>query len=305
MKRNKWLSGILLMGILVFGACSKFDSKYNIFLPIVQNTLDSTTSTSATFSITVIDQGLPPDTAQGLCWGTSPNPTYDSGNSIIVSDTAGLATDKTQFNIQITGLTPRTTYYARAYAINVKDKKRQIGYGSQITFRTPAVSPYYMGEYWAGGYVFYLDTTGQHGLVCDTTDLSINVAGTVSDSMVWNVRKDTLIATGTGIDSGAYNTQNFLAYYGYDSTSAVFACKTYNGGGYTDWWLPSKDELNQIYLNLYSRGFGNLSPTGIYWSSSEFLADEGYYAWSQYFGDGYQYYFNQGLSLRVRAVRAF
>ena len=153
-------------------------------------------------------------------------------------------------------------------------------------------------KFLAGGLVCYIDTTGQHGLVCDTTDLG-------GDSVVWNNLNDTLISTSTDIGTGYTNTQNLIAYYGNDSISAPALCINYRGGGFSDWFLPSKDELNQIYLNLYSRGFGNLSPTGIYWSSSEYIYNGAYYAWSQYFNNGYQYYFSQGLYLKVRAVRAF
>jgi hypothetical protein len=53
--------------------------------------------------------------------------------------------------------------------------------------------------------------------------------------------------------------------------------------GYTGWRLPSRDELNFIYLNLYKRNIGNIT-CGIYWAENEL---EGDMTWVQYMGDGY------------------
>jgi len=69
--------------------------------------------------------------------------------------------------------------------------------------------------------------------------------------------------------------------------------------GYSDWFLPSKDELNQLYLqkNVVG-GFANDD----YYSSSEYNASA---AWFQYFGTGYQERDNKIDPDYVRAVRAF
>jgi hypothetical protein len=71
-------------------------------------------------------------------------------------------------------------------------------------------------------------------------------------------------------------------------------------GGYSDWYLPSKDELNQLYINKVAiGGFAD----GYYWSSTEL---NNYGAWRQLFYNGYQSnYFNKDASSYVRAVRAF
>ena len=276
----------------MLSACSKFDIKA-IRIYYLKNTLDSTTTTSATISVVRFNKPTSPFIQQGICWSTNPSFTYDSINNIKESDTAS------SYNVVITGLSPGITYYAHAYAINVINSKNDTTYSDKIlTFRTPAITPYFFGEPMFGGLIFYIDTTGQHGLVCGTTDLG-------GDSVFWNNSNDTLISTSTDIGTGYTNTQNLITYYGNDSISAPALCVNYRGGGYTDWFLPSKDELNQMYINLYSKGFGNFSSTGSYWSSSEYIYNGGYYAWSQYFNNGYQYYFNQGLYLKVRAVRAF
>jgi len=70
-------------------------------------------------------------------------------------------------------------------------------------------------------------------------------------------------------------------------------------GGYSDWYLPSKDELDQLYLNRVAiGGFANL----FYWSSTEF--DNGG-AWIQYFLNGNQFGNGKYDNVVVRAVRAF
>jgi hypothetical protein len=69
--------------------------------------------------------------------------------------------------------------------------------------------------------------------------------------------------------------------------------------GKTDWHLPSKDELNQLFINRATVG-GFFA--GNYLSSSELLANA---AWGQSFITGFQVGFNKTSSIAVRPVRAF
>ena len=96
--------------------------------------------------------------------------------------------------------------------------------------------------------------------------------------------------------------------------TAVSLCSNLTLGGYSDWFLPSKDELNLMWTNLAdsdSTGSnsgvtdsGNLGDfaASVYWSSTE---DDSGYAWFQYFTIGSQYRYNKNNSFNVRAVRAF
>ena len=70
-------------------------------------------------------------------------------------------------------------------------------------------------------------------------------------------------------------------------------------GGYSDWYLPSKDELNQLYINKVAVG-GFAS--NYYWCSTE---DDYVDARTQDFANGTQYYYNKFANLAVRSVRAF
>jgi hypothetical protein len=80
--------------------------------------------------------------------------------------------------------------------------------------------------------------------------------------------------------------------------------RAYAGGGYTDWFLPSKGELNRMYdhKDVLEAAAGFTSFCGVYWSSTEYDRLD---AWLQYFYDGKQASGNKGYTTIVRAVRAF
>lgn len=87
-----------------------------------------------------------------------------------------------------------------------------------------------------------------------------------------------------------------------DWNSAKTACEELILNGYSDWHLPSKEELNSVYVNLKQIGVGGFANNS-YWSSTEanYVND----AWVQYFGNGRQGYDGKGYEYPVRAVRAF
>ena len=69
----------------------------------------------------------------------------------------------------------------------------------------------------------------------------------------------------------------------------------------TKWRLPTENELNKMYKNLFREGIGGFA-NDYYWSSSE---DDSSGAWYQLFFDGYQGCLYKYDDARVRAVRAF
>jgi hypothetical protein len=87
----------------------------------------------------------------------------------------------------------------------------------------------------------------------------------------------------------------------YDWYDALSVARDYRGGGYSDWRLPTKDELNLIYQNL--KNIGNWGDND-YWSSSE-EEDNSSNAWEQWFNEGSQTTSPKGYSWAVRAVRDF
>jgi hypothetical protein len=86
-----------------------------------------------------------------------------------------------------------------------------------------------------------------------------------------------------------------------DWNSAKTACEELILNGYSDWHLPSKEELNSVYVNLNQIGVGGFADD-VYWSSTE--SDSGN-AWGQGFSSGRQYNDGKGNKYNVRAVRAF
>jgi hypothetical protein len=160
-----------------------------------------------------------------------------------------------------------------------------------------------IGQNYQGGKVAYILVSGDpgydanrpHGLIAATSDQSTGIR--------WYNGNYTLIGTtGTAIGTGLSNTNTIIAIQGNVAISyAAGLAKAHNGGGYTDWYLPSKDELNKLFLNRAAiGGFTNFN----YWSSTENENDNGR-AWGQYFFNGFQNYFVKNNTYHVRAVRAF
>jgi hypothetical protein len=175
-----------------------------------------------------------------------------------------------------------------------------------------AAGTYSVGDFAQGGIVFWVDETGQHGLICAKSDQSGGkrwYAGTYGFSQ----------ARGDGLYSGEANTNVIVATHvaiGDDqsfSDHAALICFilqiTEGGTTYGDWYLPSKYELNLMYDNkatIDATALANegeaFSPT-YYWSSLEVSFET---AWGQNFNTGTQ--LNRFLKeelLRVRAIRAF
>ena len=102
----------------------------------------------------------------------------------------------------------------------------------------------------------------------------------------------------TSIGAGRKNTDLIIAT---DATAPTAkACKDYRGpNNLTDWFLPSKDELTQLYT---TRSFVGNMTTSTYWSSSQYNGTD---AWSRNFYNGQQGYYVKGYAGGVRAIRAF
>jgi hypothetical protein len=162
---------------------------------------------------------------------------------------------------------------------------------------------HYIGESYGGGKVFYVYDNGKHGLIAATSNQST--------AMRWyggsytNTR-----ARGDGVGAGLKNTAIIIANQGAvdGNEFAATVCNEYSVtetvGGittiYGDWYLPSKHELNLLYLQkTVVGGVAN----GIYWSSTEY---DDKYAWGQGFSSGSQSSnLGKEFAFYVRAIRAF
>ena len=157
---------------------------------------------------------------------------------------------------------------------------------------------HFIGENYGGGIVFYVYDNGQHGLIAATADQTTGIRWHGGTNTITRARAD-------GIGAGLKNTALIIANQGPVNGNAFAAtvCNensvTAGGVTYGDWYLPSKYELNLLYLQkTVVGGFAS----AWYWSSSEFNFDV---AWGQLFLNGNQSSFAKGFPLYVRAVRAF
>ena len=171
--------------------------------------------------------------------------------------------------------------------------------GKQVT----AITGVAIGDAYQGGKVAYIlvsgdpgyDANTQHGLIAATSDQ------TNSDGIRWYNGKFVTCATETTIGTGSANTTAIISSQGAIATSyAAGLARAYESGGYTDWYLPSIEELSKLYSNLSIVGNFNIYKN--YWSSSQDIANS---AWIKNFNDGFESTSSTPGYSVVRAVRAF
>jgi hypothetical protein len=163
------------------------------------------------------------------------------------------------------------------------------------------------GKTYEGGLIFYLNTSDGTGLLaapfnlgeqnifwgCPMTDL----AGLPN---VEDFPEDPETAESAKLGDGRANTEVILAECGEDGSAAKL-CADLEASGKDDWFLPSREELSLIYLNLKVKGHGDF-PDDFYWTSTEF--NDGA-AWGIAFNSGASSSIPKGVGYRARPVRAF
>ncbi len=227
----------------------------------------------------VTSDGGSPVTTRGVCWSLTTNPTI---NNIHSHDGEGTGA----FISSITNIEPSTIYFVRSYATNVVGTS----YGNEVVFTTLPPQKYHVGQSYAGGIIFYIDTTGQHGLIAAISDQSTETQ--------WGCIFTEIGGTLTGIGSGETNTTRIVNGCG-SSNIAARICNNLVLNGYSDWFLPSKDELELLYnLKEVIGGF----TSNFYLSSSEASSS---LAWGKHFGNGYMNIDYKDANNYVRAIRKF
>jgi len=276
MKTVRLLFMVVVVTLLVFTACSRDPKIKNI--AVGPDTASGNRGQSIQFIAAVVGSNNPP---QAVTW-------------TVTGGTEGTTIGNADGELKIGKA--ETAETLEVIATSIFDPKKS---GKAIV----TVSDHFTRGP-GGGIVFY-----DKGSISDGWRY-LEAAPASSEFMAtWGLNGVEFSATSTGIGTGKANTTaiiNRLKTSG-ESGKAAQLCAALSINGFNDWFLPSKDELNEMYQKFRA---GGINSSNWYWSSS--VGDHTMYgAWSQRFSDGYQssnyddYYSNRGHQLSVRAVRAF
>jgi hypothetical protein len=203
---------------------------------------------------------------------------WNTVNDVSSATEVGLDTTKTE-----TGLTPVTDYTRYVWAYN------DCGMSAPVVLTCQTLPlQFYLGLNYGGGIIFYIDGTGEHGLIAAPNDCG---------SVPWGCY-GTGIGTSSAIGAGQANTMAIVNGCGQAGIAARL-CDDLVVNGYDDWFLPSSDELHQLILQQDMVG-GFIHDW--YWSSTELDI------WFAIYGvafSGWQDYDIRPHNHSVRAIRAF
>ncbi len=207
--------------------------------------------------------------------------------------------------MEIEKLTPETLpeFFAETAKSATIEKQKT----AQERFRKTGV--YLVGDTGPGGGIIFYDkgsySDGWRYLEAAPEDQSDGA--TWCGGGFWEYKALLTGATDRALGKGKKNTAAIIKACA-EADIAAKICTDYRGGGKSDWFLPSLDELGLMYTNLYKAGVGGLNGGG-YWSSTEYDVDRKHY---QNFGStvtrgdsGHQGADLGNLKKRVRAIRAF
>ena len=211
----------------------------------------------------------------GVCWSTNYPPRLTNG----YSTNDGIA--EGTYTSYITNLAPNTNYNVSAYAI----RKRDTIYGGHRSFKTSNTAAITICQSYGGGIVFSIDGTGQHGLIAATSDQSTGAE--------WGCYGTEVLTPST---SGQVNT---TAIVNGCAGSAAGICNDLVLNGESDWFLPSKNEIEILFMR--ESCIPNLV-YGDYWCSNAYDAS---YAWYHCGGLASMEVMYKNQLKRVRCVRAF
>jgi hypothetical protein len=161
-----------------------------------------------------------------------------------------------------------------------------------------------LGNFYQGGIIFYLLQPGDPGYDANTPH---GLIAAIEDQGNNNVKWDQFVYSeipgiNDGIGYGSANTTLIINSIGSSTNFAAGLARAYRGGGYSDWYVPSLNELNQLYVNRsYFTGSAAFTSTA-YWSSSQFA---NWAAIVQDLNAGWTQGRNRGDLASLRAIRSF
>ena len=292
----------------------------------ITSTADAGTLIGTTLNSTIIGSSL---TSVGTIASLITGAITNSGKLIVGASSAVSASAVLEASSTTQGLLPpRMTYNQRTqiaspiagltiWCSNCGDYgEMQVFNGTSWTNMIGRAASIYLrvGDVYQGGKVAYIlvngdpgyDATTQHGLIAATSDQSRKITWDRLTGDFYSYQGTNRGAIGTAIGTGFSNTNTIIASQGIIATSyAAGVARAYTGGGYTDWYLPSKDELNKLYLNRVAIGGFISNSNGLYWSSSEIQSYPYHSAWLQDFSNGGPLSFFKDFDINIRAIRSF
>jgi hypothetical protein len=252
----------------------------NLYQPTITGSLSVSGSVNISGSITIAGGGTISGTASIATTALTASSLNPIQNSYVILSQVSASLNFADDDAAATGGVPLGGLYRN---------------GNFILIRVGGSINYTIGQAALGGIIAYINgggSTGTSGLVATAAD--------ISSGALWGCLGTEIAgADSTAIGTGNQNTIDIMAGC---ATAGIAArlCGDLTEGGYSDWYLPSKDELTQLYINKVAiGGFTN----NRYWSSTESDAN---LAWIQNFNDGFQpSVSSKSNTLYVRAIRSF
>lgn len=274
---------IILIPIL---ACLLVACKKGTIPTVETGTVTEISCNGATLQATIINDGDKKIKERGFIFSYNPNVTEENATVIVVD------TSTSNFSLTLHKLDLNRTYYYKAFARN----KNGTAYGSEHSFTTSNdFSTLTIGEEVAGGRVAYFFQVGDAGYINNETH-GIIMAPITSPYFSWGCLGQN-VTTSVNIGSGYTNSTSIVANCGV-SNAADF-CLNYSAEGVDNWFLPSKTELANIFLNAIHL---DVSFSEYIWTSTNWTTDLAYVV---DFANGNVTGINKSLSLRCYPVRYF
>jgi hypothetical protein len=156
-----------------------------------------------------------------------------------------------------------------------------------------------------GGYIFYV-AGNDIALSQGWKYLEVSPYSTQFDTnAAWSAGGDTVGAYGTGLGSGKANTDSFIALHTASGSYPAQLCYNLSYNGKSDWYCPSRDELELLRTSFYNDSLSSSDPryfnSDSYWTSTEVDASN---AITLSFGSG-PYSSDKSSGRRTRAIRQF
>jgi len=180
---------------------------------------------------------------------------YNAVNDFATSTSNGLNTSFVQTNLQC-----ETSFNLFVWAVNGCYQSTALQLNQSTSFCCPS-SPLAVGTSFGGGRVAATDYPG-------TPCGYLIAASSNVGQFEWGCNGTTIGGTTTSYGSGSTNTNAIVAGCA-TTTIGAYQCDNYTSGGFSDWFMPSLNELVVLYNNRVAIGNFPTTPVVGYWSSSE------------------------------------